>query len=225
MDRFTFYNNCNAFVELANEEQAERAVQLLESNESLGKQVYVKRLGPEYKWGLDNGKMYKLGHTVLINDAGLEAAIQPILDGRRLVFSVLPPAWADLDAPISTRNDINRDILVRTLEPFGLESHSPISPNWGDKKQTPRYLCFVDMKTKQGADEAIRKLHGTTVQGLKVGLEQSKMAPWKAYQLGKADKTRLELLQEKGLAPPPEEIDEEQYSQPFVRKSPRGARR
>jgi hypothetical protein len=225
MDRFTFYNNTRAIVELQNEEQAEKAIELSESNETLGKQVFVTQLRPSHEWGIPNNQFEdELDCKVLNNDVGIDAALQPVLEGRRLLFSVRPPGWADLKAPIKIRNNFNRDVMVRTLEPFGLEAVSRISPNWGDKKQSPRYMCLVDMKTKQAADEAVRKLHDTTVQGLNIWLVQSMMPPWKAYQIGKVDKGKLTMLQEKGLAPPPEEIDEERYSKPFVRKGPRGAR-
>lgn len=224
IDRFTFFNDRHAFIELTSEEQAQKAVDLLNENKKLGTKVYVRPLRPDYAWNTHGSKKDDVGYLVITNEAGLTAATQPILDGRRLVFSVKPPAWADLDAPIGTRNEANREIVKRTLAPFGLESLGRISPNWGDMKQTPRFLCFADMKTKQGAEEAISTLHDTDLQGLKIWLTQHKLAPWRAYQLGVADKEKLKLLQEEGFAPPPEEIDEERYSTPFVQKPPKGQR-
>ncbi|KAF2690631.1 hypothetical protein K458DRAFT_382194 [Lentithecium fluviatile CBS 122367] len=217
MSRFNFYNDRFAFVELANEEQARKAAELLNEKELLGEQVIVKQLHPEYVWGSDKYQG-KYEQKLIMDDAGITTALQPIIDNRRLVFKVTPPAWADLAAKILDRNAANLEVVKSTLEPFDVESIGQVSPNWGDKGSAPRYLCFVDFKTKEAADEAIRTLSGTMVQGREISLEPHEMPPWKAFQLGKVDKEKLKLLQEKGLAPAPDQIDEERFSKTFVRK-------
>jgi hypothetical protein len=221
LDRFTFNHDRKAAIELESAEQAQKAIELLHNHEPniKGAKIYVVPLKSEYEWEIPTHASSRGTAKVDSSDAGLEAAIQPIIDGRRLMFSVLPPGWADLKARVNVRNEANRDVIKRTLEPYGIEVVGRASTNWGDKSQTPRFLAFVDMKTKQGADEAIRKVNDTVVQGLPVALQLSQMPAWKAYRLGQVDKERLAMLQEKGLAPPPEEIDEERYSQPFHKKS------
>jgi hypothetical protein len=222
LDRFTFYNNRSAFIELKSEEHAKKAMALLDGTEAMGvSELHVRPVRPEFGWGVTRGGFNdSMGWIVPFDQTGITTAVQPIVEGRRFVFQVKPPGWAKLDAPIKVRNDYNRDVVKRTLAPFGeIEALGRVAPNWGDLKQTPRFLCYVDMKTKQAADQAVSALHDTDVEGYRVGLRAQTMSPWKAYQLGQVDKEKLNLLQEKGLAPPPEEIDEERYAMPFVQKA------
>ena len=84
---------------------------------------------------------------------------------------------------------------------YGLEAISAFQPFHGDKQPDPRFLCFIDFKTKTGADQAVQALHDSEIEGRRVWLQNVVLAPWRAHQIGKVDPSVLAMLQEQGIAP------------------------
>lgn len=211
--RFTFYNDCFCVVKLANEQQAERAVQLLNGNMSLGAPIITRPLDPGFVWGTRRTVEGVVGRHVFYDDDGITTAINPILEGRRIQLRVKTPGWGE--TTVSNRIRESREVIKRHFSKFGLESIGAIAPNYGDMKLHPRFLTFMDFTTKEGAEEAQRTMHDTEIEGRKVWLMDCDITPWKAYQIGRVDARRLADLQEKGLAPT--EIDEEKCSKPHTK--------
>jgi hypothetical protein len=110
------------------------------------------------------------------------------------MLQVQTPGW-------SNKNKANREAINKHLGSFGIEAIGGTSSFYGDKKPEPRILCFLDFATKEGAEAAIKAIHGTEIEGVRVSLRLSRLAPWRAHQVGKFDMAALQKLQKAGLAP------------------------
>ncbi|KAF2127385.1 hypothetical protein P153DRAFT_295453 [Dothidotthia symphoricarpi CBS 119687] len=211
LDRFTFHNDTICFVELANEKQAQDAANRLNGKILLEKSVTVStplKDGFVWKQGWQpdsetSGSRYFLHE----DDAAPHEAIKPLLEGRRVMFSVMTPGWGD--GITSTRQKASREILHKHLDKYGIEAISGLSPFLGDKRPSPRLLCFIDFETKEGATSAMEALHETEIEGRKVWIKPSEIAPWRAHHFGKVNQSVLATLQEKGLAP--QELNEDLF--------------
>lgn len=196
-------------VELKEEQQVNQATAKLGGITILGQECGIRPVKSDFVWTPDP----KFGRQVSNDEAGMHAAIQPLLEGRRLHVAVKTPGWGDMKTPLEARRQTDYSVIRHTLKPFGIESFGGIGINWGDLAARPRFLCFVDFETKEGAEQAIQAVHDTEVRGRLVWLTVPALPPWRAHQIGKWSPAQLALLQEKGIAP--REIDGEKYSKPL----------
>ncbi|CAO2658501.1 Nn.00g062240.m01.CDS01 [Neocucurbitaria sp. VM-36] len=142
--------------------------------------------------------------------SGPSDALRPLFEGRRMMLSVQTPGWGAQDVNLSTRNKTAMAIIDQYLSKYDIESVGGLHPFYGDKKGNPRLLCFIDFKTKAGADQAVAEVHDTEIEGRRTWIQPSAPAPWRAHQIGKVDKALLAELQEKGLA------SRETYNDKFI---------
>lgn len=199
LNRFTFGPTNFAVIELSDEQQASRAVDEIKLKKILNKPIHLQHLRSDWEFRhRDFSPMFLFNSR----NPDLSLAINPLLENRRVIFKVKAPGWAPLNAKVKARNQQNSDHVVRLLSKYGLEAVSDMGVNWGNISYRPKYLCLVDFSTKEGAEEAIRALHGTEHEGLEIGLKLSKLSPWKAHQIGQWDAKLLSQLKESGLTPP-----------------------
>ncbi|EAT87282.2 hypothetical protein SNOG_04891 [Parastagonospora nodorum SN15] len=198
LDRFTFQNDTRCFIELATEEQAQKAIEALNGIEFMHKSIVVAPMKDGFVWAKKPESSHD-SYFFDVNEVSPSEALKPLLEERRLMFSVQPPGWGPKIGG-SGHNDIARHHMERHLGQFGITCFSKLAPFYGDLKQRPRMLCFIDFETKSGADQAVRAFDDKEMEGCKVRLQPCKLAPWRAHQVGKVDKALLSQLQEKGLA-------------------------
>lgn len=203
VDRFRFITDPYASVELADERQAQTAVRVLNGSNALGKRVYVNPLDKDYEW-----KVHQTRDSLncLNDEASIRSAVQPLMENRRVRVSIKFPGWGSKGA--ANRREKSRAFIARIFDQYGLERISENAPLFGDKSYMPKFFCHVDLTTKKGAEEAIKTLHDTVVEDVRIWLRLTEVDAAKAYQIGQWSKTVLAELQEKGLAPPDSEIDE-----------------
>ncbi|KAL1612330.1 hypothetical protein SLS60_000556 [Paraconiothyrium brasiliense] len=212
MDRFRLQGDMSASVELEDERQAQKAVQVLNGNDSLGSPVYLRPLNPDFNWDTFHTTARTYSHFVREDEAGIRKAVQPLLEGRRVRISVKSPAWGNKGDSPTERRDADLKALERTFDRFGIESISRLSPQFGQMTYHPKFFCHIDFTTKEGADEAIRAIHETEIEGVLVWAKRTEIDSTKAFQIGRVHQGSLIQLQEKGLAPPASEIHEDWVS-------------
>jgi RNA recognition motif-containing protein len=202
LDRFTLKNSRRCFIELGSEQQAKMAVNELNNAQLLDEEIIVKPLKDDFVWGFVSEKSNDLGESRYFdqNTKTVSEAVKPLLESRRMMLSVQTPGWGEKHSTVG-HNKIAWDIIERYLGEYGIEAVGDLQPFFGDMQLVPRMLCFVDFKTKAGADQAVQAIHDTEIEGRKVWLKESVLAPWRAHHIGKVDPSVLATLQEKGLAP------------------------
>lgn len=217
MDRFNFHNDGMCFIEFSSEQEAQKALKVLNNAEFKDSRLRAEVTKEGFAWSDYDGKPQSgEGVSRYFVDEGSNAseALRPLIEGRRKRFMVQPPGWQPpgwVPAKSSTaHNRKARQVIQDHLSKFGIESTSRLEPFFGDKLSHPRILCFIDFTTKDGADQAAANLD-PEIEGRKVELEPVIMAPWRAHQVGKVDAAVLAELQEKGLA------SKETYEDKFVR--------
>lgn len=220
IDRFRFQGDTFASVELANEEQVQKAMDQLNGNKSLGHEVFLRPLNPEFDWNISPAGKHKYPFFVREDKSGIRQAVMPIIEGRRVRISVKYPAWGNKGDSPAKRRDTDLKVLERTFDTFGIQSISRLAPQFGDKTFNPKFFCHIDFNTKQGAVEAIQTMHNKEVEGVLIWARLSEVDEAKAYQIGRLDKSLLAELQEKGLAPADSEIHEDWVSK-TAKKDPR----
>ncbi|KAF9738526.1 hypothetical protein PMIN06_001681 [Paraphaeosphaeria minitans] len=221
LDRFRYEGDTFASVELANEEQAQRAVKELNGNASMGNEVYLRALNPEFSWDhFLSGHRYK--HTYLVREdkSGIRQAVMPLLEGRRVRISVKYPAWGTKGDSNAQRREKDLKALERSFDRFGIESISRLAPQFGETTFLPKFFCHIDFTTKQGAEEAVQAMHEKECEGVLVWVRTTEVNEAKAYQIGRLDKDLLAELQEKGLAPANSDIHEDWVSK-TAKKNPK----
>ena len=216
-DRFTFRNDGRCFVELADDQQAQEAIQRLSKAKLFKQPVRVQAAWPSFRWVQDVHVTEEGGvsrYFYQSNEGKNEAAeaVKPIIEGRRCLLQVQPPGWAS----DKTANETARQVIKEHMGKFGIATISSMSAFYGETKKDPRLMCWIDFVTKEGADAAIKEINNTEIQGRLTKLLVSKMAAWRAYQLGKVDPEALKQLQEADLAP--KEINENKFA--LYRKIP-----
>ncbi|KAF2642296.1 hypothetical protein P280DRAFT_262648 [Massarina eburnea CBS 473.64] len=230
MNRFTFNGNTHAYIELPNPEEAQKAVEKLKDATIPGEPspMRVSIVYPDFSWTRFDSNESHSDRWVMTDADGIAEAIAPLLEGRRVNFNVKAPGWASLDQKIRLRSAENRDVVIRNLSKYGLESVGKTMVNWGDLTSIPRFLCFVDFSTKAGAEKAIRELDNTEIEGLPVSLVLTVVPLIKAHRIGQMDRATLNDLQKAGLAPPV--VNDDMLSRPMARPAwtsaprPRGGR-
>jgi RNA recognition motif-containing protein len=198
LDRFTFFNDKRFFVEFASEEQAQMALETLDGVEFMDKKLSVKPLKKDFVWGRvthpDSGRSSRFFYE---HDAA--EGLKPLLEGRRMIFSVQPPGWLEDDSSVR-HNKFALEVIEEYLGKYGVEAIGGMSPFFGDMKPHPRMLCLLDFTTTRGAEQAVEAIHETEIHGRKVWLQSSVASSWRAHQIGKVAPALLAELQEKGNA-------------------------
>ena len=214
IDRFTFQNEPMCFVQLADSTQTTKAIDVINKSQPF-ERVTARLLYPDFAWG--QGRAQENDRFVSYDDAGIDQAVRPMIEGRRVVIRVKTPGWSNKNVGIREA----KVILRNTFEQFGIESIGAIAPNFGDKKLAPRFLALMDFTTKKGAEAAIEAVHGNEVEGRLVWVEPSILTALKAQQLRKLAPAQLKEMQAKGIAPADEDIDSvKKYT-----KRPRGQKK
>jgi RNA recognition motif-containing protein len=204
LDRFTFKNDTKCFIQLANDHQAQEAIQRLNNAKLHGKPISVKPLGAGFQWSRPDraGKDRETSRSFFqFNEEGNEVAeaLKPLLEGRRCILRVQPPGWGSKQGTMS-KNKAARQVVNKYMGQFGIEVVGGMSAFFGDKRDEPRLLCIIDFATKEGAEAAIKAINNTVIEDRRTLLEVSKMAPWRAHQVGLVDQKLLKQLQEADLA-------------------------
>jgi hypothetical protein len=199
LDRFSLQNGATAWIELASEEEAEKAFKSLNAIEFMDSNLVVQPLKEDFVFGAakdlkDNGRK----PVYLFDGPGAARdALKPLLEGRRLLLSVQTPGWGE-HGNSRSHNVIALKNIEENLGEYGIECIGGLAPFFGDKKPLPRMLCHLDFTTKRGAEQALAAVHKTEIDGRLVWLQQSTLSPWKAHRIGKIDQALLAELQEKG---------------------------
>ena len=206
IDRFRFENNTQASVQLANEQQAQKAIELLNENETLGGQIIVRAMKLDHQWG-EYHSAGSYSYLVPENEAGLASAVNPIIEGRRVRISVKSPAWGKKSESPAQRRNTDLKAIERIYNQYGIEAISRTAPQHGQKSFGPKYFCHIDFTTKEGAEKAIQATNDTEFEGVPVTAKLTEIDPAKAFQIGRVSKVLLADLQGQGLAPADSEID------------------
>lgn len=194
LDRFTFHTCGNCFIELASEEQARKAIQEFNDTEFLHQQIYTKPLKKDFIWGRTSDKLPGVKSRAFFeHELDTAEPLKPLMEERRLMLQVQTPGWG--------KSAIAEQIIHDTFDKYGIQTISGLQPFNSETQTKPRMLCFIDFKTKAGADQAVQEVHDTEVKGRKVALLHSVLAPWRAHRIGKVAPDLLVALQEKGIAP------------------------
>jgi hypothetical protein len=210
MDRFNFKNDTSCFIELASEEQALKAVEVLHQTKLLDHTIKVMPLMRSFVWqSVDRDPNLHSSQWLFVTDSVLSDAVTPLVEGRRVMLYVQTPGWL----PDSTKK-AHVEACTRIIEAhFGKQNIEAIStiPSSRNMKKVlksdPRMLCLIDFKTKDGAEKAIQAIHDTEIGGCKVLLQPGIVSPWGAKSIERYDPLLLVELQEKRLAPSQTELD------------------
>jgi RNA recognition motif-containing protein len=215
VDRFTFRNDTKCFVELGSEAEATRIIGELNKTELQGKKLIVKPIADHFVWGFSRDFTHKKRPRPFggryFYDEGTESvfeAARPLLEGRRLMLQVKTPGWLP-KSPISQQK-LNTDrILEQYFAKHGAIEHvSELSTFYGDLQPKPRIACFIDFATREGADNAIEKIHNTEIEDRLTWLTRSLPGKWRAEQIGKLAPEVLKRLQESGVMAKDEQLNE-----------------
>ena len=219
IDRFTFHNDTMCFVELGSEEEAAKAVERLNGTELQGKKIVVKPLKADFQWGPEGERSSLPWGTHLFYDEadGANEALKPLAEGRRFMLRVATPGWTTDSVSNQKKNAIR--IIQQTFDKYGVEKISQIHPFYGDIKFNPRLLCFMDFKTKEGADEAVRQHHDTDIEGRKTWLTPCIPSPYRTHHIAKVAPKLATDLQEQGILP--EKSREDRFVNPLPEKESR----
>jgi hypothetical protein len=196
LNRFSFQNDARCFVELASEEQAQKAVDILHETEFQFQTIVAMPIKADFVWGPMPQVWERFFDVNLTSPA---EAIRPLLEGRRKIISVQTPGWLSKVSSVG-HNEHAHKVLHEHFGSYGIETISALQPFFGDKKLYPRMLCLMDFKTTEGAEQAQQAIHDTDIEGRKVWVQPSVAAPWRAHQIGRVDPELLAKLQEAGLA-------------------------
>ena len=216
MDRFTFQNDTQCFIELGSAAEAKEAIEQLNKVEIHGKKIVAKPLKDNFRWGsVEDTSKSPFGSRYFFDEGNAaEEALLPLKEGRRTMLSVQTPGWSP-KTPIRVARDNALNIIGQNFSQYGVERVGDISPFFGDKKTKPRMLCLIDFKTKEGAEQAIKEKHDTEINGLLVWLKQSEPSAWRQQQYWKTAPPQVEALQEEGI------FSKEMYEDKFVNPLPR----
>ncbi|CAG5182005.1 uncharacterized protein ALTATR162_LOCUS9944 [Alternaria atra] len=204
------------YLELGSEAEAAKVIKELDGLEEQGSKMVAKPLKADFIWGDAGKRNVEPFGSRYFYDEGIAAsdAIRPLLENRRTMLSVQTPGWSAGDR-VSVAKQNASQIIERYFGKYGIERIGDISPFYGDKKQNPRLLCFMDFKTKEGAENAINDYHNTEIEGRLTWLKFSEPANWRSHQIGKVSPEALKKLQESSLVPKDDEIHEDKFANPL----------
>lgn len=205
LNRFSFGNDAFFHAELANEEQASEAIETMHKTKFLGKfRMRVRPLLPNFEWkNLSNNFnrwVYEEGSSAVAN------AVVPIKEGRRFELHVEPPAWKSQSnlEPVDqkTARVLHCEkVIAEAFDRFGIESMSSPAIFPENVPPEPKHFCQIDFKTKEGAEEAVRAMDNTKLEGLLILVRKMKLREGRSRQIGRLNMGVLKELQELGLAP------------------------
>ncbi|XP_014560857.1 hypothetical protein COCVIDRAFT_88443 [Bipolaris victoriae FI3] len=216
VDRFTFHNDTMCFVELGSPEEAQRAVKKLNQAKLQNKSIVVKPLKDDFYWGHQETTKHSPYGSRFFNDEGdaAQEALRPLAEGRRMVLSVKTPGWSPKSRITEARQNAIK-IIEENFGKYGVERVSDMSVFFGDKKENPRLLGWIDFKTKEGAEQAAVEKHNTEINGRLVWLQASNPSKWRVQQYSKSAPQLVQELQEKGT------VSKEMYEDKFVTPLPK----
>ena len=199
LDRFSFKNSGQCYVELASEEQAQQAAQSLNNTEFMQRPANVRPLKPNFIWG-SVYKPHRPSKMRLFDPDELSFidALAPLIEERRIRVMVQPPGWWS-PASAVTYTKASVAVIEKVFGKFGIEAISELYRQRKKLGDTPRTLCIIDFTTKAGADQAVEEFHNTEIQGRLVHLYRFELRASIAQQIGETDPALLTMLQEKGL--------------------------
>ncbi|KAF2709261.1 hypothetical protein K504DRAFT_467237 [Pleomassaria siparia CBS 279.74] len=202
LDRFTLHNDTYFHATLATPDQAKTAIEKLDKTSPFGPLHIVVQIRKHntVEYGGDRWIYHE-------NRDSIVKALLAIKEDRRVQICVKTPAWEPHfeERPKSlnaARKNYARDLLLKTFDRFGVEALGGIGNNSGQMLLDPKFLCHVDFKTKQGAEDAIQSLHNTELEGKLIWLKKTVLNELRAQQIGRVDMSVLEEFQALGLAPP-----------------------
>ncbi|KAF1833356.1 hypothetical protein BDW02DRAFT_570137 [Decorospora gaudefroyi] len=217
LDRFTFHSDTRCVMQLGSKEEATEAVRQLNETELHGHTINVMPVKEDFYW---EDTTFMSQDTIEANryfyDKGNGAyeGLRPLLEGRRVMLAVQTPGWTSDIVSVQTNNA--RRIIKEYIGKYGIEALGFMRPFFGDRKQQPRMLCFIDFTTKEGTEKAIEDLHETEIEGRPVWLTLSEPAPWRLYQFAKVAPQLIADLQEKGVFS--KEMHEDRFANPLPKK-------
>lgn len=217
VDRFTFQNDTMCFVELGSSEEVQRAVKKLNQAKLQNKSIIVKPLKDDFYWGhQETSQSLPYGSRFFNNEGGdaAQEALRPLAEGRRMILSVKTPGWSP-NAKISEARQNAHKIIEENFGKYGIERLSDMSVFFGDKKENPRLLGWIDFKTKEGAEQAAAEKHDTEINGRLVWLRASSPSKWRVQQYWKSAPQLVQDMQEKGT------LSKEMYEDKFVTPLPK----
>jgi RNA recognition motif-containing protein len=204
LDRFTLYNDTFYFAELANEEQAKDAVQKLDQSTTLIEDhpIYLRTLDPKFIWKSSHNKYSR---WIYHEGSAISKAVLPLKEGRRVQVRVRTPGWKPaFDAKPSNlakmRMNYGQDLVAKSFDRFGIEAIGSPAHNDGRMLPEPKFFCQIDFKTKEGAEEAVRAMHNTEIEGKLIWVTKSELNEVRSRQIGRVDMGVLKELQGLGLA-------------------------
>lgn len=203
-DRFTFYNDTFFFAELANSKQASDAVSKLHRSTVLGEAPIILRpLDPNFSWKNVQNPFDRYAYD---EGANVAKAVLPIKEGRRVQLRVRTPGWEpQFDTKPEhlqkERKAYGQELVRKSFERFGIEAMGLIASNDGRMLPEPKFYCQIDFKTKEGADDAIRTMHNTKLEGLLIWVTKTELNEVRSRQIGRVNMGVLEEMQGLGLAP------------------------
>lgn len=218
MDRFTFYNDTQCFIELGSPEEARKAVDQFNGFKIHERKLIAAPLKDDFRWGPVQGTNQPFGSRYFYSEGNaVQEALRPLIEGRRTLLSVKTPGWSPKTG-VREAKEAAHNIIAENFGHYGIESISDISPFYGDMKSKPRMLCFIDFKTKEGADQAMKEKDETEINDRLVWLKPTDPSPWRNSQYSKYAPQLIEELQEKGV------LKKEMYDDKFNTPRPRKAR-
>jgi RNA recognition motif-containing protein len=214
-NRFTFHNDTMAFSELGSEEEAAKAVDQLNNTELQGKKIVVKKMQPDFQWERTEMSKGPFGSRYFYDEAdNAEKALRPLAEGRRYMLRVQTPGWTVDVVSSQVKNAVR--IIQENFEGYGIENIGDIHPFYGDLKTEPRLLCYMDFKTKEGADEAVQKHHDTEIGGRRTWLTPCTPNSYRTHHMAKVAPKLVAEMQEQGILP--KETREDLFVNPLPEK-------
>jgi RNA recognition motif-containing protein len=97
LDRFTFKNGRQCFIELGSEQEAQKAIAELNNAALLGQVLIVKALKHDFVWGSHKETSEELITSRFFDETTTSAleAVKPLLESRRMMLSVQTPGWGN----------------------------------------------------------------------------------------------------------------------------------
>ncbi|EMD96509.1 hypothetical protein COCC4DRAFT_178822 [Bipolaris maydis ATCC 48331] len=217
VDRFTFHNDTMCFVELGSPEEVQRAIKKLDQAKLQNKSIVVQPLKADFQWGHLKTSKNSPYVSRFFNDEGdaAQEALRPLAEGRRMMLSVKTPGWSP-NAKVSEARNNAAKIIEENFGKYGVESLSDMAVFFGDKKQNPRLLGWIDFKTKEGAEQAAAEKHNTEINGRLVWLQAANPSKWRVEQYSKSAPQLVQEMQEKGTVS--KEMDEDKFVTPLPKK-------
>ena len=218
VDRYHFMAERSALFELGSQEQVKKAVMALHwyTLPNGGRKLSVVPLDDTTVW--HDTAFRKESRVIVYHKNAVSQSLQCLIEGRRYVFFVENPGWSfepsESDGP---RNTYKRNILRKTLEPFGVENTSNFLP-WRNpttgtvaKGVKAPNVASVDFITKADAERAVEALNHQIIRGCRVKLKPDVLGPPLAERIAKFDQSLLAHLEQHGVV-----VDPRGAFDPFV---------